>query len=191
MIETVTQSAAIDSNFQLDARAAAMETEAHEQSRSPGLPARSRAAAVVAADPRPAFGLAVVAEARSWIDTPFIWQASVKGRGCDCKGLIAGVAGALGRPEAISLPARIADYRKVNPKQLKAGLAALFDPTAEPGPGDILLLKVAGVAQHLAIFAGATMIHTYAKGPAKVIEVPLARVWRDAIDSAWTWRAVA
>jgi cell wall-associated NlpC family hydrolase len=37
-------------------------------------------------------GELVAAEALTWIGTPFVWGQSVKERGCDCKGLIAGVA---------------------------------------------------------------------------------------------------
>ena len=36
-----------------------------------------------------------VAEARAWLDTPFHHQASIKGAGCDCIGLIKGVGVAL------------------------------------------------------------------------------------------------
>ena len=42
------------------------------------------------------FGEQVVAEAREWVGTPAHWQASVKGVGCDCKGLIAGGMAELG-----------------------------------------------------------------------------------------------
>ncbi|MDD3181310.1 MAG: hypothetical protein PHD48_00665 [Alphaproteobacteria bacterium] len=33
-----------------------------------------------------------VTEARAWLGTPFHYQASVKGAGCDCIGLIKGSA---------------------------------------------------------------------------------------------------
>ena len=139
---------------------------------------------------------AIVVEARSWIGTPFQWQASVKGAGCDCKGLIAGIARELRLPEADSLYARLANYRpgKVDTKLLKAGLAEMFDPATAPLPGDLLLLRVGGLPQHLAILSegnpsdGGRMIHTYGKGPARVIEVPMGHAWRSALDSAWSWR---
>lgn len=34
---------------------------------------------------------AIVAEARGWIGTPYRHQASLKGVGCDCLGLVRGV----------------------------------------------------------------------------------------------------
>lgn len=143
-------------------------------------------------------GPAAVAAARAWIDTPFHWQQSVRGRGCDCKGLVAGVARDIGRAEGASIFARMADYRPgpVDLALLNRGLDALFDRVAAAVPGDILVLRVAGRAQHLAIVSEATdgratrMIHCYAKGPARVIEVPTGHVWRDAIASIWRWRAI-
>lgn len=132
----------------------------------------------------------IVAAARSWIDTPFVWQASVKGKGADCRGLISGVARDLGLPEADSFYARTADYAHVDCALLKAGLRAVFDPADEAQPGDILLLKIAGKAQHLAIYVGdGRMIHTYGNNLRKVIEVPVGR--SRPIDSIWTWRGVA
>lgn len=133
----------------------------------------------------------IVAAARLWLGTPFHWGASVRGVGCDCKGLIAGVARDLGRAEAASVEALACDYGtgRFTPERLRAGLARLFDPADEPEPGDVLLLKVAGKAQHLAIYAGnGRMIHTYSKGPGCVIEVPMGATWRRALDSIWRWR---
>ncbi|AMK19327.1 NlpC/P60 family protein [Sphingobium sp. MI1205] len=133
---------------------------------------------------------AIVAEARSWIGTPFHWEASVKGVGCDCKGLVAGVARALGLTEAESVFARATAYhRSIDAAYLRQGLAALFDQAEEARPGDVLLLRVGGKAQHLAILTEpGRMIHTYGKGPKCVVEVPMGAIWCAAIDSSWAWR---
>jgi len=134
----------------------------------------------------------IVAAAREWIDTPFVWQASVKGVGADCRGLISGVARDLGLPEADSFYARTADYAKVDPALLKAGLRAVFDPATVERPGDVLLLDIGGKPQHLAIYVGCgRMIHTYGNNLSRVIEVAMGRAWRDKIDSVWTWRGIA
>jgi NlpC/P60 family putative phage cell wall peptidase len=132
---------------------------------------------------------AIVAEAREWKETPFHWEASVKGVGCDCKGLVAGVARALGRPEGDALEAHARAYsRRVDERALKRGLQRLFDEVAVAEPGDILLLPVAGKAQHMAIYTGeGRMIHT-ARGLHKVIEVPVGK--SRPIDSIWTWRGL-
>lgn len=134
-------------------------------------------------------GAQVLAVARGWDGTPFRWAQSAKGVGCDCKGFIRGVARELGRPEADSIPGASENYRKVDPRALKRGMAALFDKVTEARPGDLLLMNLAGKPMHLAIYLGDNrMIHTYAKGPGRVIEVPMGRVWWNALDSIWRWR---
>lgn len=135
--------------------------------------------------------IAIAAEAETWLGTPFHWQGRVKGVGADCKGLIAGVAAACGRPEADSLEAMAGDYGPVvDPVRLKAGLARLFDRVPERQAGDVLLLKVGGKAQHLAIAAPTEVqpsrtIQALHNGPGKVLAV---RVPADMIDSIWRWR---
>ncbi|MDD3183389.1 MAG: hypothetical protein PHD48_11390, partial [Alphaproteobacteria bacterium] len=47
-----------------------------------------------------------VFEARAWLNTPFHHQASVKGAGCDCIGLIKGVGMAL----------KLVDYDPASPQ---------------------------------------------------------------------------
>jgi NlpC/P60 family putative phage cell wall peptidase len=136
-------------------------------------------------------GAEIVKEAEEWIGTPFHWQASVKGLGCDCKGLIAGVARAVGRPEADSVEAFAADYSKLVPvPRLKSGLARLFDRVAERQPGDVLLLRMGGAPQHLAIYAPTEaqpdrIIEAMPSGPGKVRP---GRATAVRIDSVWRWR---
>lgn len=131
----------------------------------------------------------IAAEAETWIDTPFIWQGRVKGVGCDCKGLIAGVAKECGRPEADGLDMMAGDYgAKVDVVRLKTALARLFDKVATPEAGDVLLIKIGGKAQHLAIFAPLPenpmrIIEAMPSGPGRV-RPSRAR----GIDSVWRWR---
>lgn len=133
-----------------------------------------------------------VAEARSWLGTPFHWQASVKGVGADCKGLVVGVARERGLPEARSLYAAMADYGwRVPVGVLKRGLAETLERTDDPLAGDVLLLTLGGSPQHLAIHAGEVVIHTYNAGPKRVITSPLSvirRAW--PLDSAWRFRSL-
>jgi NlpC/P60 family putative phage cell wall peptidase len=135
----------------------------------------------------------VVAEARQWVGTPFVWGQSVKGVGCDCKGLIQGVARELGLPEAESFYATFAAYRPDKPVPvalLKEGMAAVFDQADEPRPGDVLLLKMAGRAQHLGIFAGDTVIHAQGAGhKRRVKETRFDALSKMCpVDSIWRWR---
>lgn len=138
----------------------------------------------------------IVAEARSWIGTPFLWQASVRGKGCDCKGLIAGIARHLGLPEAESIAAKIANYdRAFKPEQLIAGLEASMIRTHDPKPGDVVAIVIEPnrytLPRHLALLTSETrIVHCYGLGAIKrVIEVPLGR--SRPIHSYWTWPSLA
>lgn len=135
-------------------------------------------------------GQAIAAEAENWLGVPFHWQGRVKA-GCDCKGLVAGVASACGRDEGASLQALAGDYgAKVDSRRLINGLAELFDRATDIRAGDVLLLNVAGKPQHLAIAApmqgrptrAIQAIHT---GPQKVVATGLPRAM---IHSVWRWR---
>ena len=53
---------------------------------------------------------ACVAEARRWIGTPYLHQASVRGAGCDCLGLLRGVWRAVYGSEPEAVPAYTADW---------------------------------------------------------------------------------
>lgn len=134
-------------------------------------------------------GHAIAAEAETWIDTPFKWQGRCKGAGADCKGLVAGVAAECGRAEAGAVEALTGDYGPVvDPSRLKAGMARLFDRVTDRQPGDVLLCRLGGKAQHLAICAPKD------GKPNRVIEaMPHLRVrpahWpAHRVDSIWRWR---
>ena len=140
-------------------------------------------------------GAMVAAQAELWIDTPFVWQGRVRGHGCDCKGLVAGIAAELGFAEAASLEAMAGDYGDGAPvplARLRRGLAKLFDmvPVADRQPGDVLLVKLRRLPQHLAIFAPRDVrpdraIEAMAGHPGRVRPADWST---DRIDSAWRWR---
>jgi cell wall-associated NlpC family hydrolase len=138
-------------------------------------------------------GEMVAAEARTWIATPFHWQASQKGVGCDCKGLLWGVARELGFPEAGSLYAKVADYSPTRPVPsalLKEGFAAIFDPVEDMRVGDVLLLKVGGKAAHIAIVSDeGKAIHAQIGPKNWVKETSLPALLKLCpLDSVWRWR---
>ena len=94
----------------------------------------------------------IVAEALSWCGTPHLWQASRKGVGCDCKGLVAGVARELGMPEAESLYANMHSYNTlVDAYLLRRGLEETLRHTQDPQPGDVILMLMGNKPQHLGI----------------------------------------
>jgi cell wall-associated NlpC family hydrolase len=141
----------------------------------------------------PTRGELVAAEAREWLGTKFIWQASQKGVGCDCKGLLWGVARELGFPEAESLYAKVADYSPTRPVPsalLKEGFAAIFDPVSEMQTGDVLLVKLGGRPSHVAIYSGeGKAIHAQIGSKDWVKETSVrALLKKFPLDSVWRWR---
>jgi NlpC/P60 family putative phage cell wall peptidase len=142
-------------------------------------------------------GEMVAAEARQWIETPFAWQQSVKGVGCDCKGLLWGVARELGFPEAESLYAKVSDYSPTRPVPsalLKEGFAAIFDPVPfdERQPGDVLLMRMGrgAPAGHIGIVSSLdSAIHAQIGPKNWVKETKLrALLLKCPVDSVWRWR---
>lgn len=134
----------------------------------------------------------IVAEAQSWEDTPFHWGQATKSVGCDCKGLVFGVARLVGHPAAEAAEAAFVGYRdRADVGLLSRTLAALFDRSREMRPGDVLQLKVGGRPQHLAIYLGdGRMIHT-ARGLGRVRDVFMGTPWTEAVHRIWTWRGIS
>lgn len=123
----------------------------------------------------------IVAAARGWIGTPYHHQASVKGVGCDCLGLIRGVWRVLCGPEPEALPAYTRDWGDATGSEslMEAGcrhLTKLADVSL--AQGDVLVFRMhAGVAKHAGILSEpARFIH--AQEELGVVEVALTRWWR-------------
>jgi NlpC/P60 family putative phage cell wall peptidase len=124
----------------------------------------------------------IVTLARTWLGTPYHHQASVKGAGADCVGLIRGVWRELYGREAEAAPAYTRDWAEATGREtlLEAARRHLveIDPR-EPAPGDVLVFRYRGsaVAKHAAILATPrTMIHAMEGAP--VCEVSLSPWWR-------------
>lgn len=143
-------------------------------------------------------GALVAAEAREWVKTPFMWQQSVKGPrgGCDCKGLVKGVADQLGFPEGQSLYANMAAYSPKKPVPcdlLFKGLSEVFDRVDEIELGDVLLLKFKGRPQHLAIVSGENLAVHAQIGPKDWVKEARLDVLLRAypLHSIFRWKAEA
>lgn len=146
------------------------------------------------------FGDRVAREVKSWIDTPVVWGQSTKGAGCYCKGLLAGVARELGRPEAANVYALDDTFRpdrRVPVKYLKQGLEETFEvlPAGTPFTnGMVLLVRVRGLAQHILIVTddGDRAVHADGWVGMRVRERSLASLLRMfPLDSAYMWRELA
>ncbi|HEY4112855.1 MAG TPA: hypothetical protein VGM17_02235 [Rhizomicrobium sp.] len=98
----------------------------------------------------------IVAAARAWLGTPYIHQASVKGVGCDCLGLLRGIWRELVGPEPEGLPAYSADWAEAKRQEtLRDALARHLAPVAlhAIAPGNIVLFRMLthGPAKHCGI----------------------------------------
>jgi len=124
----------------------------------------------------------IVAEARAWIGTPYVHQASALGAGTDCLGLLRGIwRGVIGsEPEPV--PAYTADWGEGSGREvLMAAALRWLVPSVEVLPGDVLLFRMrdGSIAKHLGIQSviggSAAFVHAYTGHG--VIESPLSDPW--------------
>jgi NlpC/P60 family putative phage cell wall peptidase len=105
----------------------------------------------------------VVAEARAWIGTPYRHQASLKGVGCDCLGLVRGVWRGLFGIEPERVPGYTRDWSEAGGGEAlaEAGRRHLveIDPAAVR-PGDVLVFRMrpGGPAKHAGILVEAASL---------------------------------
>lgn len=137
---------------------------------------------------------AIVAEARSWIGTRYRHQASVKGVGCDCLGLVRGVWRACVGVEPELPPPYAPDWAEAGGCDTLIEAAArhlVAVPRDAFAAGDVLLFRYRDgcVAKHAAIAVSReTMIHAH--DGACVCEVAIAPWWRRRIACAFRFPGV-
>jgi NlpC/P60 family putative phage cell wall peptidase len=137
---------------------------------------------------------AITAEARDWIGTPYRHQASLKGVGCDCLGLIRGVWRVLVGAEPERVPPYAPDWAEATRCEALADAGIRhFTPVelAEFAEGDVLLFRWrAGLpAKHAALVtAPGLMVHAHAG--AAVAEVAIAPWWRRRLAFAFRFPGV-
>jgi NlpC/P60 family putative phage cell wall peptidase len=138
---------------------------------------------------KPLTRAAIVAEARGWIGTRYQHQASLKGVGCDCLGLIRGVWRNCIGEEPEAPPPYAPDWAEAIGEEALADAATRhLDPIAADqfGPGDVLLFRWRDglIAKHAAITSSLnTMIHAH--DGAAVCEVAIAPWWRRRLAFAF------
>jgi NlpC/P60 family putative phage cell wall peptidase len=137
----------------------------------------------------------IVAAARGWIGTPYHHQASVKGVGCDCLGLIRGLWRELLGDEPETLPAYTRDWGDVTGSEpLLAVACRHLLPLAHVDlaqPGDMLVFRMqAGVAKHAGVLADEEhFIHAVEE--LGVTEIALTRWWRRRMVAAFSLPNIA
>ena len=130
-----------------------------------------------------------VAAARAWIGTPYHHQASVRGVGCDCLGLVRGVWRDIYGADAEIPPAYTSDWAEALRQETlidgaRRHMAEI--PVAEARAGDVLVFRIRphASAKHCGVLSGAdTMVHAQEGVP--VTEVSLGTWWRRRIVAAF------
>lgn len=126
----------------------------------------------------------VVTLARDWIGTPYLHQASARGTGTDCLGLIRGVWRDIHGAEPEAVPTYSRDWAEPSGAEDLWSAASRHleaKPLAMAAPGDVLLFRMQdrAVAKHLGIQGNLspypTFIHAYC-GHA-VVESALTAPW--------------
>ncbi len=141
----------------------------------------------------------IVQIARSWLGTPFVHQGRVKGKGCDCLGLVLGVGAEAGvKLQDREITAFDSTGYSMNPDGafLKGRLDVLLHSKSKAGieAGDIFLMNFGSNPQHLGIFSDHThspalaIIHCYSQA-GKVVEHRLNNYWFSKIEAVYSLEA--
>jgi NlpC/P60 family putative phage cell wall peptidase len=124
----------------------------------------------------------IVTLARTWLGTPYHHQASLKGAGTDCVGLVRGIWRELYGTEPQALPAYTRDWAEAQGREtlLEAARRHLIEvPPTGAQPGDVLIFRWrrTAPAKHCAILSTpSAMIHALEGAP--VSEISLSPWWR-------------
>jgi NlpC/P60 family putative phage cell wall peptidase len=135
-----------------------------------------------------------VAETRTWIGTPYQHQASLKGVGCDCLGLVRGVWRGVIGAEPESAPAYAPGWAEAANGEPLAEAAArhlvAINCTAF-AEGDVLLFRWRAnmPAKHAAIVTASDLM-VHAHDGAAVAEVAIAPWWRRRLVYAFRFPGV-
>jgi len=124
---------------------------------------------------------AIVAAARGWIGTRYHHQASRRGVGCDCLGLVRGVWREVIGPEPERTPAYSPDWAEARGEETLLDAAARhFVPAARAGAGTLLVfrLRARAPAKHVGIAVGeGQFVHAY-DAAGRAVEATLSFPWR-------------
>ncbi|KZL20986.1 hypothetical protein PsAD2_00978 [Pseudovibrio axinellae] len=135
----------------------------------------------------------IITEARDWIGTPYQHQASRKGAGCDCLGLIRGLFRLLHNNEP-QVPVDYApEWAELNGEDQLLNAAHRYlhqvqGPLQAPKPAELVLFRWApqSPCKHLGLMSTRDhFIHAYeAVG---VVESPMVPMWRRKIAGRFSF----
>ena len=136
----------------------------------------------------------IVEAARSWLGTPYRHQASLRGQGADCLGLVRGVWREVIGPEPEPTPSYAPDWAETGGEEVLWSAARrwlLEISVAKARAGDVLLFRMASgsPAKHCAILTDEAgegrMIHAY--WGRTVVESWMGSWWRRRLVAAFAW----
>ena len=136
----------------------------------------------------------IVAAARGWIGTPYVHQASRRGAGSDCLGLLRGVWREVLGAEPEAVPAYTMDWSEPQGEErlwIAARRHLRPKPRGDEAAGDVLLFRMrdGSVAKHLGLQsdtgAAAAFVHAYSGHG--VIESALSAPWRRRIAARFAF----
>lgn len=137
----------------------------------------------------------IVAAARDWLGTPYVHQASAKGAGCDCLGLVRGLYAELTGREPEAPPPYTPDWNERRPcaEPLLNAARRRLPEAATPRfrPGQVLIFRIVttGPAKHCGIVSSDDhFIHAYAGR--SVIESWLCRWWTERVAGVFEFPGV-
>jgi NlpC/P60 family putative phage cell wall peptidase len=127
----------------------------------------------------------IASAARSWLGTPYKHQASVKGQGCDCLGLVRGIWREIIGEEPLGRPTYSADWDQSNGDDLLLDALNTYFHGSDISPtgiGDVVgfRLRENGLVKHVGIIVDSAsgfdeMIHSYSNHG--VVLGPLGASW--------------
>ena len=136
-----------------------------------------------------------LAEARLWLGTPYRHQASLRGEGADCLGLVRGVWRAVVGGEPESVPPYSPDWAERGDAEtlLAAARQWLVEvDLTEARPGDVLLFRMSPEApvKHCGVLSCTDgpeprLIHAY--WGRSVVESWMGVWWSRRLAAAFTW----
>ena len=125
---------------------------------------------------------AVLACAKSWLDTPYQHQAAERGAGCDCLGLIRGIYRDLYGAEPVKPPPYTPDWAEICKGEtlLNAARTWLEEiPISQTQPGDVVMFRMLpdSPCKHIGILSAPDII-THAYWGRAVVESHMVPYWR-------------
>lgn len=133
----------------------------------------------------------IVAEALSWVGTPYHHQAMVKGVGVDCAQLLVGIAlntDLIGEDDLAKVPLNYSpEWNLHNREEVMLGILETMGCSpvvGTPAPGDIVAFRVGRAYGHLGVIVTSTeFVHAEIQGSTKgsvngrVVRVHMAGEW--------------